>query len=124
MVNHESRLSLEWRKPVSVFFFGDLQSGVDGFSEEAWEKFKSEFKSTPNSWAIGLGDYGDWLRPTMRARLYGALQQEGEKPREPSGISMGYFLCKDRRRSSLKAFAYEFECESLAERDARCFHVA
>ena len=59
--------------PVYLFAFGDLQFGTKGFDEELWEKFKSEFKSTPNAYALGLGDYSDFIRPTIRKEMLSAL---------------------------------------------------
>ena len=76
MVSHEKRIKLDWSKPVSIFFFGDLQEGQEGFSKEMWEAFKAEVLGTPRSYAIGLGDYSDWLRPTMRARLGEAVAHD------------------------------------------------
>ena len=61
---------------ASLFFFGDLQWGATGFSEEAWEEFKDEFLSTPNARAIGLGDYNDSQRPSIRSRLRGAIDSD------------------------------------------------
>mgnify|MGYP001607888204 CR=1 FL=1 len=68
MIHHISRLRLE-REELTLFVFGDLQYGADGFNLEAWKEFEHEFKTTPNAWALGLGDYQDFARPTMRGRL-------------------------------------------------------
>lgn len=43
------------------------------FDEEAWNQFKHEFKTSSNAWALGLGDYEDWLRPSQRSRIYASL---------------------------------------------------
>lgn len=73
MQNHEFRIAVKHTLPATIFFFGDLQWGAKGFDDEAWQAFKSRFKATPNAWAVGLGDYGDWLRPSMRAPLKSSL---------------------------------------------------
>jgi hypothetical protein len=63
------------KKPLTVFVFGDLNAEDNDpeFDDEVWQMFVQDFKSTPNAVAIGLGDYGDWLRPSMRAKIQGAL---------------------------------------------------
>ncbi len=73
MINHVSRFPLGKGDEVEVFFFCDLQSDADGFMPEAWAAFKSRFKASPGAMAMGIGDYGDWMRPTMRGRLGAAL---------------------------------------------------
>ena len=60
---------------MTLFLFGDIQyDNQNGFAKEAWEQFKSDFKKTPNAWALGLGDYNDFVRPTIqvirRTRFY------------------------------------------------------
>jgi len=82
MIHHISRIPLDWKKPVTLFFFGDLQLGTDGFSKEAWQEFKEEFIGTPNSYALGLGDYSDWLRPSMRGRLMGPMAHDDSARRQ------------------------------------------
>lgn len=72
MIHHITRLKLPY-EGITIFAFGDLQWGVAGFNREAWEQFKTEAKSTPNAYFLGLGDYEDFLRPSMRGKLYGAL---------------------------------------------------
>ncbi len=64
------------KKAVNIFVFGDMQWGVKGFNQEAWEQFEHEFKTTENALAIGLGDYMDDFRPTMRDRIYKAVDHE------------------------------------------------
>lgn len=76
MVDHEFRMKIGYGNPVTIFFFGDLQWGNQGFSDEAWAEFKAEFKRTPNAWAVGLGDYGDWLRPSLRAPLKSSIAKD------------------------------------------------
>lgn len=73
MIHHISKVPLDYTHGMTLFVFGDLQYGSDGFNEDAWAQFEQEFKETKNAWALGLGDYGDWLRPTMRTRLYQSL---------------------------------------------------
>ena len=55
---------------------------MPGFDEGAWEEFVDEFKSTPGAMAIGLGDYGDFLRPSMAGKLYGTLSQDDSAKRQ------------------------------------------
>lgn len=71
MIHQIADLKIGYGDGATVFLFGDLQWTLDGhgFAEEAWEEFRKDFKSTPNAYAIGLGDYGDWLRPSMRAKI-------------------------------------------------------
>lgn len=76
MVEHEVRIPLEWSHGASVFVFGDIQGGQSGFQKEAWEEFENEFRRTPNAWALGLGDYDDWLRPSLRPALRAALGKD------------------------------------------------
>jgi hypothetical protein len=76
MIDHEFKIQATYTKPATIFFFGDLQWGAPGFDNYAWEEFKREFKSTPNAWALGLGDYGDWLRPSMRAPLKASMTKD------------------------------------------------
>lgn len=76
MIDHEFRIPIKHTNPATIFFFGDLQWGAKGFDDSAWDAFKSRFKATPNAWAVGLGDYGDWLRPSMRAPLKASLAKD------------------------------------------------
>ena len=76
MIDHQFAIPLAWKNTATIFFFGDLQWGAQGFADEAWKRFEAEFKATPNAWAIGLGDYGDWLRPSMRAPIRAALAKD------------------------------------------------
>lgn len=76
MIDHEFCMPLAWGKPVSMFFFGDLQWGSKGFSEDAWNRFKDEFRRTPNAYAVGLGDYGDWLRPSLRPGIKASIGKD------------------------------------------------
>lgn len=60
-----------------LYFFGDRQEGSVGYLPEAWADFKDEFKrSKRKKAAIGLGDYGDWLRPSLRPAVSGALGKD------------------------------------------------
>ena len=76
MYHHVYSLEAGYNETVTIFFFGDLQYGAEGFNKEAWEEFSRQVKTTKNAYIIGLGDYEDWLRPTMRARLYGSLSHD------------------------------------------------
>lgn len=60
-----------------LYFFGDRQEGARGYVPEAWEAFKDEFiNSKRKKAAIGLGDYGDWLRPSLRPAVKGSLGKD------------------------------------------------
>ncbi len=76
MVHHGTRIHLDPTHGATLFVFGDRQQGSAGYRAEAWQEFKHEFQTTKNAWAIGLGDYGDWLRPSMRSRLTDALAKD------------------------------------------------
>lgn len=82
MIHHISDIQLGSNNEATIFFFGDLQSDADGFLSEAWDEFKKEFLATPNSYAMGLGDYGDFSRPTMRARLLSSLANDDSSRRQ------------------------------------------
>lgn len=75
MKHQTSAQEISHKKPLTIFVFGDLNAEENDpeFDDEVWQSFVEDFKSTPNARAIGLGDYGDWLRPTMRAKVQGAL---------------------------------------------------
>lgn len=76
MMHHIYCADLAYGEPLNIFCFGDLQVGSEGFDKEAWQEFKHEFKTTKNAVGLGLGDMTDWIRPTMRARIYGALAHD------------------------------------------------
>ena len=76
MIHHVTRLPLDFKHGANIFVFGDRQEGSEGYLDEAWQEFRDEFKRTPNSYALGVGDYGDWLRPSMRAKLLAPLSQD------------------------------------------------
>ena len=78
MIHHGTRISFNGVKgsEATVFIFGDRQQGSKGYKKEAWEEFKREFLATPNAWALGVGDYGDWLRPSMRTPVVNALAKD------------------------------------------------
>ena len=62
---------------LEIYFFGDAQIGSTGHVPEAWQQFRNEFKrSKKTKLAIGLGDYGDFLRPSLRPLLKGALGKD------------------------------------------------
>lgn len=84
MIHHISTPRFDSKHGVDVFVFGDRQQGPDdqdgkpsgGYLREAWQEFRREFKASPNPYGLGLGDYGDFLRPTMRHALAGALGKD------------------------------------------------
>ena len=55
-----------------------MQMGGAGYQKEMWREFKEDFLSTPNAYGLGLGDYGDFLRPSMRARIGEQLYQDDD----------------------------------------------
>lgn len=57
---------------VTLFPFSCVHKDNDGHSASAWREFLAEVKATPHGYAIGLGDYYDWLRTHAREylRLY------------------------------------------------------
>ena len=61
---------------VTIFAFGDLQFGSVGFDQDMWNEFKKEFTETENAYAIGLGDYSDFLRPSKRASIRAAFADD------------------------------------------------
>lgn len=69
MIEHIVRLPLDYTHGLTIFVFGDMQYGSTGFREEAWQDFEAHFRKTKNTYAIGLGDYLDFTRPTMRKML-------------------------------------------------------
>ncbi len=76
MIHQIVPAALSYRDGVTLFCFGDLQSDAPGFDRAAWEEFKDRFKSTPNAYGLGLGDYGDFVRPSQRARILAALAHD------------------------------------------------
>lgn len=89
MVHLTKSLPMGHAEPCSIFIFGDLQVGGSGFNKETWEQFRNEFKSTPNAWAIGLGDYDDFTRPSLRPLLQGALGRD-----ESARAHLDKIVCK------------------------------
>jgi hypothetical protein len=51
---------------ATLFIGGDFQFHSTGFKEEIFQEFKKDFLTSPNPYFIGLGDYGDFLRPSLR----------------------------------------------------------
>ena len=88
MLSSAFTIPIAWNKPAYLFYFGDLQHGTEGFDKEAWGVFKKEFLATPNSWAIGQGDYSDLIRPTMRARLLGVLAHDDSAREQQDNMAM------------------------------------
>lgn len=54
---------------VSLFPFACVHQDNPGHSIGAWREYLEEVKNTPNGYAIGLGDYYDWLRTHARDYL-------------------------------------------------------
>src|SRR3990167_1092343 len=75
MIHHISRIPVN-NGGATLFVFADRQQGGEGYNKEAWQEFKHEFQTTKNAWAIGLGDYGDWLRPSLRPQLTNAMSKD------------------------------------------------
>lgn len=76
MIHHITKLVIP-KAGLSLFVFGDLQKGNKGFKDEAWQEFKHQFKRCPgNKVALGLGDYGDFLRPSIRPGLVASLGKD------------------------------------------------
>ena len=69
---------------TEIFFWGDEQEGSEGFDPkgEAWQAFKADWKRSKNPYAIGMGDYSDWLRPTMRDSLGASLIKDFSAKRQ------------------------------------------
>lgn len=66
MLTNDYRIILPHSGKVTLFIFGDMQFGATGFNEEMWQEFEHDFKTTKNAFAIGLGDYDDFVRFTVR----------------------------------------------------------
>lgn len=80
--NHVFRIPFQEYR-ATLFLFGDLQADAkDGFSMEAWQEFRKAFKSNKNAWGLGLGDYGDWIRPMLRAKVQQALSGDQSARRQ------------------------------------------
>lgn len=58
--------------------FGDLQIGQHGFRKDLWQRWKADAIADKDSYVIGLGDYSDTFRPTIRARLNGVFADDPE----------------------------------------------
>ena len=60
-----------------LWLAGDNQRGSSGYVPEAWEEFRHQFKASKRAKAfLGLGDYCDFLRPSLRPLLKGALGKD------------------------------------------------
>jgi hypothetical protein len=70
---NEKTIVLPHSGTATLFVFGDMQYGAEGFDEGMWADFERDFKSTPNAYAIGLGDYSDFSRWTTRHKMSDAL---------------------------------------------------
>lgn len=77
MNHHEHRvIAHSGTNGVDLFFFGDLQEGVEGFRDDAWGAFRDDWKRSLNPYAVGMGDYRDWLRPSIRGKISPALHKD------------------------------------------------
>lgn len=76
MIHHISKVMLNTKGEAQLFVFGDKQRGGAGYSGEVWQEFERQWKAASNPYGLGVGDYGDWLRPSMRERLYATLQKD------------------------------------------------
>jgi hypothetical protein len=99
---HEKRITLPHSSSIRIFVFGDSQIGAKGFDENMWSAFEREFKSTKNAYAIGLGDYSDFLRPTMRSKITGALSGDRSAQEELDEIVRESTKTLIKRMSFLK----------------------
>src|SRR3990167_573660 len=54
---------------VTLIPFGCVHSDDPGFNQEEWERCLQDIRSTPDCYAIGLGDYKNFLRTTARKHL-------------------------------------------------------
>lgn len=60
-----------------LWLAGDNQRGSKGYVPEAWEEFKRQFLASKRKKAfLGMGDYCDFLRPSLRPMLKGALGKD------------------------------------------------
>lgn len=53
--------------------FGDIQFGSKGFDNFLWERYVKEVVEDEDGFTIGMGDYTDLFRPTIRGRLRGIV---------------------------------------------------
>lgn len=72
----EKRIAINKGSKATLFVFGDTQLGSVGYKKDMFNAFKEDFLSTPNAYGLGLGDYGDFLRPSMRAKIGEAIYQD------------------------------------------------
>lgn len=87
MLHKEQRIILPPSGVLTIFVFGDLQYGAEGFLKEAWEEFEHEYKTTPEpKTCIGLGDYGDSFRPTIMKALDSVFAKDNDAKREQDHI--------------------------------------
>jgi hypothetical protein len=70
---HETRIVLPHSGKATLFVFGDMQFGTKEFDEDMWAEFENDFRSTKHAYAIGLGDYDDFVRWTVRKPLIEAM---------------------------------------------------
>jgi hypothetical protein len=74
----EKRVGISKGSKMTLFVFGDMQMGGTGYRKEIFQDFKQDFLSSPGALGLGLGDYGDFLRPSMRNKIGEQLYQDDE----------------------------------------------
>ena len=82
----ESRMTIQKGSHATLFIGGDFQFHSSGFKDAIFQDFKKDFLSSPNPYFIGLGDYGDFLRPSLRNRVAEVLTQDPDARKELDDI--------------------------------------
>jgi len=75
MVCLDIPVSIRFGKPMYIYFFGDMQFGAVGFCKEAWQEFQHESQQTENAYFVGVGDYGNFLRPSISMKIKESMQK-------------------------------------------------
>jgi len=65
-----------WEDGVDVFIWGDEQEGSEAYRADAFAAFKADWKRSKNPYAIGIGDYRDFMRPSMGERIDSVLVRD------------------------------------------------
>lgn len=74
----ESYMAESHSRSIRIMPFGDLQKGEPGFNKELWQEWKRQALSDPNAYLIGMGDYLDKFRPTIRHAVDSILIKDQE----------------------------------------------
>lgn len=74
----EKRIGINKGSKATLFVFGDMQLGAVGYRNDILQEFKQDFLSAENPYGLGLGDYGDFLRPSLRAKIGEQLYQDDD----------------------------------------------